>query len=384
MAMQWFAGLMTGTVLDGQIDIALLRTDGAQVAEFGAYELVPYREEICEILRQCVDAARLWNFNGPDPEIFNRAERALTLAQADAVKQIVAKANLELHDIAAVGFHGQTVLHRAPTPARRGETRQLGDGQLMADLLGVPVVYDLRRADVEAGGHGAPLCASYHGALLDRIGAGEETAVLNLGGVANLSWKSASGHIIAFDTGPANAPINDWVKGLGAGDMDRDGALAAMGTVDETRLQQLVQHPYLQMPFPKSLDRFDFAADMAKGNTLENGAALLTAFSASAVASGLNLLPVKPRRLILSGGGRKNHMLVREIGQRAGVETVNADSYGWRGDAVEAECFAFLAARRKRNLPFSFPGTTGVPEPMTGGTLAEPSAQDRCSLHSYH
>ena len=114
MAMQWFAGLMTGTVLDGQIDIALLRTDGAQVAEFGAYELVPYREEICEILRQCVDAARLWNFNGPDPEIFNRAERALTLAQADAVKQIVAKANLQQHDIAAVGFQGQTVLPRHP------------------------------------------------------------------------------------------------------------------------------------------------------------------------------------------------------------------------------------------------------------------------------
>ena len=188
--------------------------------------------------------------------------------------------------------------------------------------------------------------------LLDRIGAGEETAVLNLGGVANLSWKSASGHI-TFDTGPANAPINDWVKGLG-GDADRDGALAAMGTVDETRLQQLVQHPYLQMPFPKSLDRFDFAADMAKGNTLENGAALLTAFSASAVASGLNLLPVKPRRLILSGGGRKNYMLVREIGQRAGVETVNADSYGWRGDAGGG-VFRLLAARRKRNLPFSFP-----------------------------
>ena len=375
MKTQWFVGLMTGTVLDGQIDVALLKTDGEKVAEFGPYELVPYREEIVTTLQKCVDIARTWNFNGPDPDIFSRAERVLTLAQADAVRQIVEKANLEPHNITAVGFHGQTVLHRAPNLSRRGETRQLGDGQMMADHLGISVVYDFRRADVEAGGHGAPLCASYHGALLDRIGASEDTAILNLGGVANFSWKSAHGHIIAFDTGPANAPINDWVKSFGLGDMDRDGAFAASGTVDETRLQQLIQHPYLRMPFPKSLDRFDFAADMAEGNTLENGAALLTAFSATAIASGLNLLPTKPRRLIISGGGRKNHTLVREIGQRAEVETINADSYGWRGDSIEAECFAFLAARRVRNLPFSFPGTTGVPKPMTGGKLAKPSVQ---------
>ena len=375
MVMQWFAGLMTGTVLDGQIDIALLRTDGQQVAEFGAYDLIPYSQEVCTILQQCLDEARVWNFSGPDPAIFQRAERALTLAQADAVKQIAATAGLEMRDITAVGFHGQTVLHRAPTSVRRGQSRQLGDGQLMADRLGIPVVYDLRRADIEAGGHGAPLCASYHGALLEQIGAGEESAVLNLGGVANLSWKSASGRIIAFDTGPANAPINDWVKKLGLGDMDQDGALAAAGMVDERRLQQLLQHPYLTAPFPKSLDRFDFAAEMAEGSTPENGAALLTAFSASAVARGIDLLPERPQRLILSGGGRRNPTLVGEIGKRAGVETVNADTHGWRGDAIEAECFAFLAARRQRNLPFSFPDTTGVKAPMTGGILAEPRVQ---------
>lgn len=375
MEPRWFAGLMTGTVLDGHVDVALLRTDGERVEEFGPYDLVPYPQEIRGLLEEAVDAARKWNFEGPEPAVFARAEKALTEAQADAVAQLAGKADMDLTEIAAVGFHGQTVLHRAPTKSERGRTRQLGDGQLMADRLGVPVVFDLRSADVKAGGQGAPLCATYHAELLERIGAGPEAAVLNLGGVANLSWKGADGRLVAFDTGPANAPINDWVKSLGLGEMDRGGELAGAGKVDEERLAELLIHPYLSAPFPKSLDRYDFTEEMAKGLPPEDGAALLTAFTASAVGKALDLLPQRPVRLVVSGGGRRNPVLMEEIAKRAGVTVEDADKHGWRGDAVEAECFAFLAARRVADLPITFSGTTGAPGAMTGGRLASPRRQ---------
>jgi anhydro-N-acetylmuramic acid kinase len=181
-------------------------------------------------------------------------------------------------------------------------------------------------------------------------------------------WGGAEG-LIAFDTGPANAPINDFMKARGLGEMDRDGALAGRGRVDEERLAQLLEHPYLTAAYPKSLDRFDFLASMADGLDDATGAATLTAFTASAVGKALDLLPSRPGRLIVSGGGRHNPTLMKMLGERAGVEAVDADAVGWRGDAVEAECFGFLAVRVLRGLPISFPTTTGVPVAMTGGRL---------------
>lgn len=366
----WTVGLMTGTVLDGNIDIAILKTDGETISEFGPYTLAPYDQAVRDLLEDTLAQARRWNFEGEEPEIFARAEAALTEAQSLAVRQFVERAGLAMDDIGAVGFHGQSVLHRAPEPDRIGDTRQLGDGALMHRLLGVPVVFDFRSADVRAGGQGAPLAAAYHQALLRKLGAEDgNTAVLNLGGVANVTWWDGADQLIAFDTGPANAPINDFVKARGLGEMDRDGALARKGIVDEARLAQLLQHPYLSKPSPKSLDRFDFAASMADGLDLEDGAATLTAFTAGAVGKALDLLPHRPRRLIVSGGGRHNPALMQMLATRAGVEAVDADSVGWRGDAVEAECFAFLAARVLRGLPISFPTTTGAPHPMTGGQV---------------
>jgi len=373
MKEQWFVGLMTGTVLDGQIDVALLRTDGDHVSKFGFYDLVPYQKEICDLLQETIDAAKKWQFEGPEPDIFVKAERALTLAQAEAVAHLLKKAKLSTTEIAGVGFHGQTVLHRAPTKTLKGQTRQLGDGKLLANQLGIPVVYDFRSADIGVGGQGAPLCPSYHAALLNQAGADPDTAILNLGGVANLTWQSKSGRLIAFDTGPANAPINDWVKSLGLGEMDRDGMLARAGSADQHRLAELLNHQYFDTPFPKSLDRFDFNASMAAGCSAEDGAALLTEFTASAVAKGLELLPHRPTRLILGGGGRRNLALVDAIARRARVSVENADDYGWRGDAIEAECFAYLAARRMANQPISWPDTTGVPKAMTGGRIARPA-----------
>ncbi|MCC6001084.1 MAG: anhydro-N-acetylmuramic acid kinase [Pararhodobacter sp.] len=372
MTPEWAVGLMTGTVLDGNIDVALLRTNGEGIAEFGTYRLAPYDKETRALLEETLQAARQWNFDGPEPDIFAEAEARLTRAQAEAVAELVETEGPGLANLAAVGFHGQTVLHRAPQPGRMGQTRQLGDGAAMARRLGVPVAFDFRSADMAAGGQGAPLSAVYHAALLRAAGCGPETTVLNLGGVANVSWCGADGAPVAFDTGPANAPINDWVKRHGAGEMDRNGTLARAGRVDEERLAALLEHPYLTAPPPKSLDRFDFGADMAAGCNLEDGAALLTAFTCAAVGRALDLLPQRPARLIVCGGGRHNPAIMETLGIRAGVEALPAEALGWRGDAIEAECFAFLAMRVLRGLPISFPATTGAPRPMTGGRIARP------------
>jgi len=371
----WAIGLMTGTVLDGNIDIALIRTDGEHLHEFGPYRLAPYAEEVRRLLPRAVAAALDWGFEGAEPAIFGEAEEALTRAQAEAVLAFLREIGMSAREVAVIGFHGQSVLHRAPAHGRPGATRQLGDGALMANLTGIDTVFDFRSADVRAGGQGAPLAPAYHAALLRRAGLPPPAAVLNLGGVANVTWWDGDHEMVAFDTGPANAPLNDWVRRHGAGEMDRDGALSARGRVDEERLSALLTHPYLAAPPPKSLDRHDFSAEMAAGLSLEDGAATLVAFTAAAVGKGLELLPERPRRLVLCGGGRRNPSLVRALRTPAGVEVVAAEDLGWRGDAVEAECFAYLAARSKRGLPISFPLTTGVPAPMTGGRLAAGSVR---------
>lgn len=367
----WAVGLMTGTVLDGNIDVALLRTDGETIERFGDYTLAPYPQAIRTVLEETLAQARVWNFEGPEPTIFAEAEDALTRAQSAAVLNLVESAGLKPSDIGVIGFHGQSVLHRAPQPGRIGATRQLGNGALMHELTGIKVAYDFRSADVRAGGQGAPLAAVYHQALLRKIGAVDgKTAVLNLGGVANVTFWDGADQLVAFDTGPANAPINDFIKGLGLGDMDRDGAMARRGTVDEERLSRLLTHPYLSAPYPKSLDRFDFLSTMAEGLGVEDGAATLTAFTTGAVGKALDLLPQRPEKLVVCGGGRHNPTIMDMLGTRAGVEAVPAETVGWRGDAIEAECFAFLAVRVLRGLPISFPTTTGAPNPLTGGIVA--------------
>ena len=269
--------------------------------------------------------------------------------------------------MAVIGFHGQTVLHRAPQPGRPGDTRQLGDGALMARLTGVDVVHDFRTADVRAGGQGAPLAAPYHAALLAGLDA--PAAVLNLGGVANLTWQGA-GQLVAFDTGPANAPLNDWVERATGQGMDRDGALALAGRVDEARLARLLEHPYLaaalpEIPRPLQLPRRHggraepggWRCDPRRLHRGRRGPRARTCCRSG------------PKRLIVCGGGRKNPAIMAALQTRARVEAVTAETVGWRGDAIEAECFAFLAVRARRGLPISYPATTGVPRPMTGGRV---------------
>jgi anhydro-N-acetylmuramic acid kinase len=362
----WAIGLMTGTALDGFVDVALIRTDGEVVYEFGEFGLFPYADTDRTILADAVAAARAWAFEGPEPAIFKRAEATITAIYASAIRQLLAQANMKAADVAYVGGHGLTVLHRPDL----GRTRQLLDGPRLAQMVEIDTVYDFRSADMAAGGQGAPLAPIYHAAILAHAKFAPPSAILNLGGVANVTWWGGGLELAAFDTGPANGPVNEWIEAHGQGAYDRDGAIAARGRVHEGRLLEILDHPWFDAPYPKSLDRYDFDAGLVRGLSLEDGAATLTALPGACLNLALDLLPSRPKTLIVAGGGRKNPVMMADIEARCGVKLVDADTVGLRGDAVEAECFALLAVRSARGLPLSFQATTGVKVPTTGGVIA--------------
>ncbi len=364
-------GFMSGTSLDA-IDMAILETDGEEIAAFGPSGEAPLPETLRGLCVEAAQAARSWARGSPEPNIWAEIDRGLADAHFEAADAFLRANGLTWSDIDLVGFHGWTVLHEQPTPDRIGRTRQLGDGERLARRAGVPVVYDLRSADVAAGGHGAPLAPVYHAALAAKAGLPPPTAILNIGGVANLTMISGDGAITALDTGPGNGLLDLWAERHGRGRFDAGGALAAAGRVDEGRLAAMTAHPYFAKGPPKSLDRHDFDFSGVEGLSAEDGAATLTAFTAQAVAVALDAAKLAPAAVIVVGGGRKNPTLLGELGLRTRRPMMTGEAVGWRGDAVEAELFAYLAARSVRSLPISFPGTTGAPEPMTGGRTAKP------------
>jgi len=361
-------GLMSGTSLDG-VDAALIETDGEMsITPHGGAERVYSKVERAS-LQAAVDAALKWKFEGAEPAEFAPAELALTDAHVRAVEDVIASCGLSAADVDLVGFHGQTVLHRAPTDDQTGATRQIGNGDALARQLGVDVVYDMRSADVAAGGHGAPLATLYHDALFKRDKLGGPIAVLNLGGVANVSWLG-EGDPVAFDTGPASGLLDAWCEETVGETCDRNGAMAARGHVDEAVLSQLMAHPYFALPPPKSLDRWDFSLDPVRGLSPEDGAATLTAFTAQTVTDAISRMG-QPERVLATGGGRKNPVMMAAIAERLGRPVEPVEAVNWNGDLMEAQAFAWLAVRSLRGLPLSLPSTTGVPRPMTGGKLAK-------------
>jgi len=362
----WVAGFMSGTSLDA-VDAAMILTDGEAVTEFGPAVERRYTPGERKLLQAATDAARAWNWQGPAPDAaFRAALEVITASHAEAWQMLTADPGAPRPVLA--GVHGQTVLHRRTRPGAKGATLQLADPLALRAAFGVALVCDFRTADVEAGGQGAPLAPAYHGALLDRLGQ-EAACVLNLGGVANITARLADGSLMAFDTGPANGPIDEWVEGHGRGTHDAGGRLALAGRVHTGLLAQLLDHDWFSEAPPKSLDRYDFNASIARGLSLEDGAATLTAFSAAAVAAGIDQLPDRPSRVIACGGGRHNPALMGALRGALACPLMSAEEAGWRGDWVEAEAFAYLAARRLRGLALSWPMTTGVPRPVTGGRV---------------
>jgi anhydro-N-acetylmuramic acid kinase len=368
-------GFMTGTSLDA-VDMAVVETDGETIAALGSAGERKLSAGTRDLLLRATAEALRWRWDATRPAIFAAADRAVADEHLAAARGFLAGHGLTAADLDLVGFHGQTVLHQPPGPARRvGRTVQLGDAAWLAAGLGVPVAHDFRSADVAAGGQGAPLASVYHQALAAWSGLEPPVGVLNLGGVGNLTLIRLDGTIEAFDTGPANGMIDLFMQARTDLRYDPVGRHAAAGRIDEAVLAAYLAHPYFSVSGPKSLDRFDFSLDRVAALSLEDGAATLTAFAAEAVARGLARLSEAPRRLIVTGGGRRNPVLMAQIRPRAGMPVQSAEDVGWRGDSIEAEAFAYLAARTGRGLPITFPGTTGAPAPLTGGRIAQPAAR---------
>jgi anhydro-N-acetylmuramic acid kinase len=290
-----------------------------------------------------------------------------------AASAFMAQHRILPEDLTLIGLQGQTVLHEPPTSGRPvGRTVQLIDARAVAEGLGVPTAYGFRTDDVAAGGQGAPLAPAYHAALVRFSNLRGPTAVLNLGGVANVTLVRSDGGIEAFDTGPANGMLDLLVQARTGRRFDEGGAVARAGTVDEAVLAAYLADPYFELTGPKSLDRFDFSLDPVAGLSLGDAAATLTAFAAEAVARGVKACSEFPLRLVVCGGGRLNPTLMQAIDGRLSLPVFPAEEMHWRGDSIEAEAFAFLGARTMLDLPISFPGTTGVPAPMSGGRIVVP------------
>jgi anhydro-N-acetylmuramic acid kinase len=354
-------GLMSGTSLDG-VDAAVLETDGVAVGKRGQALTLPYDATLRRDLRTLLDRAP--TLTPDDPDLL-AAEAALTDRHAEAVRAVLAGRHADL-----VGFHGQTILHRPE--ARR--TWQIGDAARLARAVGIPVACDFRLADVAAGGQGAPLAPLFHQALA--AGLARPLCVLNLGGVGNLTFLGKAGEVIAFDTGPGNGPLDDFVSRRTGAAFDAGGRLAASGQVDQAVLARLAAHRFFAASAPKSLDRLDFAAALAASGLAglgdADGAATLVAFTAHSVAAGLAHLPERPLRWLVTGGGRHNAAIMAGLRARLGVPVEPVEAVGWDGDAMEAQAFAFLAARVHAGLPLSLPGTTGVAAPLPGGRIVVP------------
>lgn len=365
-------GLMAGTSLDG-IDAALIETDGNRVTRFGPTLGLPYDGET----RATILAATRAALDGtPHAAVVADAGNRVSHAHVGAVQQLLDENGLAAADIDVIGFHGQTILHRPPTrEAPVGHTIQIGGGGILAHALGIDTVADFRSADMAAGGEGAPLASAYHAALSREISGGEAgpLAVLNLGGVSNLTLIPEAGNeaeMVAFDCGPGNGLIDALVEARTGSTMDEGGALAAAGTVHDEALRLMALHPFLRRSAPKSLDRYDFKADAVADLSLEDAVATLTAFTAHCVAVSLKAVSEQaPRAVIVCGGGRHNPVMMAALKQRLPSPVEAAEAVGWRGDMIEAEAFAYLAVRRLRELPISFPGTTRAPRPMTGGEI---------------
>lgn len=366
-------GLMSGTSMDG-IDLAMIETDGEDTVHRGPSMTVAYEPAFRRWIEDGLADAKAIRSREERPGDLANLEREITIRHVEAVRLFRGRFDLGAADLAIIGFHGQTVLHRP------GEhlTVQLGDGTLLARKTGIDVVYDMRANDMAHGGQGAPLVPAYHAALARALPADLRAllpaAFVNIGGIANVTYVPQEGDPAAFDCGPGNALIDQWVQDHGGVPFDQGGAIASEGTVVSRIVDLYMENPFFGQAGPKSLDRGDFTLDLVEGLELADGARTLAAVTAEGIYRSAALMPRRPRLWIVAGGGRQNRMIVADLEQLAAGDSarvVLAEEAGFDGDAMEAEAWAYLAVRSFKGLPLTFPGTTGCSAPVTGGVLAQ-------------
>ena len=361
-------GLMSGTSLDG-IDVALIETDGENILRRGKSTTVAYRLQERDLLQKALADALSITQKSQRPGCLAEVERQLTQWHGHVVAVFLKSLGLGPLDVDVIGFHGQTVIHRPEI----GLTVQLGDGLALARQTGIKVAYDLRAADFAAGGQGAPLVPVYHRALVASVPK-RPIAVVNIGGVANVTWIGPDGELCAFDTGPGNALIDDWMKLHTGLSRDEDGAAALSGNVDESVVAQFLGDGFFEKPGPKSLDRNSFAGITLQGLSPGDGAATLVAVTARSIAVAVKHFPEEPKRWIICGGGRHNKAIMQSLKSLL-PKVEPAEAFGFNGDSIEAEAWAYLAVRCLYGLPLTFPGTTGVAKAITGGILEQPTVK---------
>lgn len=359
-------GLMSGTSMDG-ISVALVDTDGDIVVARGPAMTFPYNTEQRSAIALAIGEASTLKKRTDRPGSLAATEILLTELHAAAISAFFRHESIARSDVGVIGFHGQTILHRPD----EGLTIQLGDGVLLAELTGLTVVHDLRARDMEAGGQGAPLVPVYHRALVANL-MQRPVAIVNIGGVANVTYVGRDGSLIAFDTGPGNALLDDWMMKRAGIAYDRDGMTAANGKVDEAVLRFCLSHSFFSASPPKSLDRNSFIWDVVKWMSLADGAATLAAFTVASIARAREHFPEEPQLWIVAGGGRRNRTVMSGLAGLVQNAVVPAEAVGLDGDAIEAEAWGYLAVRSLRGLPITFPGTTGVRKPLTGGVVSHP------------
>lgn len=356
-------GLMSGTSLDG-VDAAVIETDGEEVFAFGRSICVNFPDD-GRAVKDAVKTALSWRFKGPPPNSLQIGSDYVDLAHIEAIDTLGTK------DVEIIGYHGQTVFHQPAQNGLNGQTLQLGSGQTLASKFGTPCVYDFRTADVKAGGQGAPLAPIYHHALCRYSKLDGRIAVVNIGGVSNVTLIEGDEPLIATDCGPGNGPLDSWMELKATRNYDVGGEQSLKGSPDLRRIANWLERGFFKRPKPRSADRYDFdvLADM-RDMSLQDGAATLASFCAQSIAR--DLKEFAPDTIIVCGGGRHNPAIMGMLDMHTNGQVMSAESVGWDGDALEAQAFAYLAVRTLKGLPISFPGTTGAPEPMTGGVVARP------------
>ncbi len=371
--------------MDG-IDVALIRSDGHFFVERGPNIFLAYEKDTRQRIREGLETASRLKDRTISPDILADLECELTELHGRAVGEFLDNNNINTGEIDLIGFHGQTVLHRP----QYALTIQLGDGQKLADQTGIEVIYDFRANDMLNNGQGAPLVPVYHGALANNIPAelidGKAMVFVNIGGISNITHVDSDGCLTAFDSGPGNGLIDQWVLFKAGLDYDDGGKIAAGGKVIEEICRRYLSHPYFELPIPKSLDRKDFEPLLDDDVSLADGARSLARLTASTIVHSIDQLPSMPAVIVVCGGGALNKVIMSDLQSMAiqiGTKVITAEQAGLSAGAMEAEAFAYLAIRAKLGEPLTYPKTTGCSKPVTGGVSALPDIATKTPKKQY-